>query len=117
MAHEALEFVKDAVTAGAQATIIRKFLQDTFGTNLIIIRFCPLKKPDEASFFRPKIPVRIPARTTSRQEHQDPVKPKGEDGQHHAANWARSAPRVKFASRIPVQKITFGRDDSVTLAA
>jgi hypothetical protein len=35
MADEALEFVKDSLAAGAQHTIVRKILQDKFGTNHI----------------------------------------------------------------------------------
>jgi hypothetical protein len=35
MADEALEFVKDTLSAGAQPTIVRKILQDKYGTNLI----------------------------------------------------------------------------------
>ncbi|KAK4011793.1 hypothetical protein OUZ56_020906 [Daphnia magna] len=75
----------------------------------------PLKKPDEASFFRSKIPVRILASTTYRLDHQDHDIPKGEDGQDLAANRARYAPRAKFVSRIPVRKVTIGRAHSVTL--
>ncbi|KAI9557905.1 hypothetical protein GHT06_014657 [Daphnia sinensis] len=72
-----------------------------------------LKKPDEASFFRSKIPVRIRASTTVRLDHQDHDIPKGDDGQDLAAKRARPAPRAKFISRIPVRKVTIGRADSV----
>ncbi|KAK4009854.1 hypothetical protein OUZ56_018999 [Daphnia magna] len=86
----------------------------------------PLKKPDEASFFRSKIPVRIPASTTSRQKHRDRDTLKGDDGQHIAAKKtlveslpkalrARSALPEKFDSRIPVRKITVGRADSASI--
>ncbi|KAK4021685.1 hypothetical protein OUZ56_003595 [Daphnia magna] len=75
----------------------------------------PLKKPDEASIFRSKIPVRILASTTYRLDHQDHDISKGEDGQDLAANRARSAPRAKFVSRIPVRKVTIGRAHSITL--
>ncbi|KAK4015181.1 hypothetical protein OUZ56_030168 [Daphnia magna] len=75
----------------------------------------PLKKPDEASFFRSKIPVRILASTTFRLDHQDHDIPKGEDDQDISANRSRSAPRAKFVSRIPVRKVTIGRARSVTL--
>lgn len=35
MAPEALKFVKDTLTAGAQPAVMSKLLQDKFGTNLI----------------------------------------------------------------------------------
>jgi hypothetical protein len=35
MGPEALEFAKDTLTAGAQPTILRKILQDKYGTNLL----------------------------------------------------------------------------------
>ncbi len=35
MADEALDFAKNTLSAGAQPTMVRKILQDKFGTNLI----------------------------------------------------------------------------------
>jgi hypothetical protein len=35
MASEALEFAKGTLTTGAQPAIVRKLLQDKFGTNLM----------------------------------------------------------------------------------
>jgi hypothetical protein len=35
MADETLEFVKDSLAPGAQPTIVKKILQDKFGTKII----------------------------------------------------------------------------------